>query len=107
MRFQATKENLVVQIGANETVALVQAAIRLIVPRYTKKVYFIADPASLHVPTQEGVVVISAGAEPSNFLQSFRLILSPGQLVVVSSNRPHFTQTQWRSFAEELEACTT
>jgi hypothetical protein len=107
MRFKATQNNLVVQVAADELAALIHSAILLLVPRHAQKVYFLAEPESLFAPSQEGVVVVKAGSEPSNFLQSFRLLLRPGELVVVSSQQRRFTQSEWRSFAEAMAAHAT
>jgi hypothetical protein len=107
MRFKATKNNLVVQLAANEVAALVRNAISLLVPRHATKVYFLADSESLFVPNQKGLVVVKADSEPSNFLQSFRLLLRADELVIVSPQQRRFTQSEWRSFAEALAAHAT
>src|SRR5258708_2606198 len=107
MRFKPTQDNLVVQLAADEVAALVRRAVSLLVPHHAKKVYFLAEPESLFAPNQEGLVVVKPGSEPSNFLQSFRLLLRAGELIIVSSQQRKFSQSQWRSFAEALAAHAT
>ena len=104
MRFTSSRDNLVVQCTAREVAPLVRAAVGLLIPRHTKKLYFLADPDNLFVPAHDGLVVLRPGHEPSNFLQSFRLLLRDGELVFVSSQQRHFTQSDWRTFGEALAA---
>ena len=106
MRFTPTNDNLVVQLAPDEVALLVRSAVALLVPRYTKKVYLLADPESLLAPAQDGLAVVKPGSEPSNFLQSFRLLLREGELVLVSSQQRRFTRSEWRSFAEALASAT-
>jgi hypothetical protein len=106
VRFTPTKDNLVVQLAPNEAASLVRKAVALLVPRYTKKVYFLAESQSLFAQAQDGLAVVKPGSEPSNFLHSFRLLLREGELVLVSSQQHRFTQSEWRGFAEALASAT-
>jgi hypothetical protein len=48
------------------------------------------------------LVIVDTVDLPSNLHQSFRIILLRGDLIVVSGQR-HFTRSQWRDLATELE----
>lgn len=102
MRFKATKDNLRVQLASNEVAACVRKAASFLVPRFTTTLYLLAVPATLFQGSEPGVSVLTTGKEPSNFLQSFRLLIRPGELVVVSSREHPFSREQWRDLADQL-----
>jgi hypothetical protein len=103
MRYRATSENLAIEVAVPELAEWVGCVVRLLVPRYTSKVYFLADSEQLFVGLrQTGLAVVRPGQEPSNFLQSFRLLFRGGELIVVSSPSRRFGREEWRAFAEEL-----
>jgi hypothetical protein len=105
MRFKATNENLTIQLSADEVAACVSKIVRMFVPHYTRKVYLFAKQQPFEF-ADSGLVVVVPEDLPSNFLQSFRLILRPGELVVVSGQL-RFTREQWRNFAAQLESLAT
>lgn len=103
MRYRATSDNLMIEVPAPELEVWVGRVIRLLVPRYTSKVYFLADSEPpFDGLRQTGLAVVRPGQEPSNFLQSFRLLFRGGELIVVSSPSRRFGREEWRAFAEEL-----
>ena len=102
MRFKATNENLTIQISADKIAECVRGVVRLLVPRHARKVYLFAEQAQPFEIDEAGLALVGPKDLPSNFLQSFRLILRPGELVVVSGPR-RFTSDQWRDFATRLE----
>ena len=106
MRFKPTRDNLVLHAASEELTFLVPLAVSLLVPRHTRKVYLLSELESFLPAAQEGLVVVKSGNEPSNFLESFRLLLRDGELVVVSSSQRQFTSAQWRNFAEALTVAT-
>jgi hypothetical protein len=99
MRYKPTKNNLAIQLTPAEIPECVQRTTAYLVPRFTRKVYLLAEPAELFSTFQPDITVLKAGQEPSNFLSSFRLLLRPGELVVVSSRENPFTKEQWRELA--------
>jgi hypothetical protein len=106
MRFKATNENLTIQLAAKEITECVSRAFRLLVPHYTRKVYLLVEHKGQFESAESGLVVVGPGDLPSNFWQSFRLILRQGELIVVSAPL-RFTREQWRDIATQLEAHAT
>ena len=104
MRFKATQSNLMIQIEHEEVAEFLRKAIAYLVPRFTKGVYVLAEPAELASAIPVGARVVLSGQEPSNFLSSFRIILRPGEAVVVSSTEHRLTRDQWREVAEHVGA---
>ena len=104
MRYTPTENNLVIQYVASELTPLINGVVSLLVPKYTQKVYILAEPMSLYSLSLKNVVVVTRGNEPSNFLRSFRLILREEEIVVVPSHSHHVSQSEWRAFAKELLA---
>jgi hypothetical protein len=103
MRYRATADNLVLEVPPFELEQWVRRVVALLVPRYTSKVYLMTDSDNRFNGIEHpGLAVVQPGQEPSNFLQSFRLILRAGELIVVSSRERRFGREEWRSFAEEL-----
>jgi hypothetical protein len=109
MRYRATSDNLVIEVPAPELEEWIGRVVRLLVPRYTSKVYFLADsePPFDGLRRQAGLAVVRPGQEPSNFLQSFRLLFRGGELIVVSSPSHRFGREEWRAFAEALAPSAT
>jgi hypothetical protein len=109
MRYRATGDNLVLEVPLSEMEDWVRRVVRLLVPRYTSKIYLMSEDAGIRVSgiEQPGLAVVQAGQEPSNFLQSFRLIARHGELIVVSSRGARLGREEWRSVAEELSANAT
>ena len=102
MRFKPTQNNLVVQLGPDEIARFVDKVVAFLVPRFTRKVYLHAEQAELLPKPQPGVVVVLKGHEPSNLLSCFRIIISPGEAVLVSSRECRFDKDQWREVAEHV-----
>jgi len=102
MRFKATNENLILRVSPDEMPQCIRRVVRFLVPRHTPKVYLLAEPEPPFSTNQFGLAVVGAQDLPSNFLQSFRIILRPGELVLVSGQR-RFTHDQWRDLAAHLE----
>ena len=102
MRFKATNENLTIQVSNDEIAECVRRVVRLLVPHHTRKVYLFAEQEQQLEMHETGLAFVGPKDLPSNFLQSFRLILRPCEVVVVSG-QSHFTRNQWRDFATHLE----
>jgi len=102
MRFKATNENLTIQVSADEIADCVRRVVRLLVPHHARKVYLFSDQEKPFEINETGLALVGPKDLPSNFLQSFRLIVRPGELVVVSG-QSRFTREQWRDFATHLE----
>ena len=49
-----------------------------------------------------GVRVIATGQEPPDFLNRFRLLIRPGELVVAPSREHAFSKDQWWELADHL-----
>ncbi len=105
MRFRITDHNLTIQLFADEVTACVSEIVRLLVRHYTRKVYLSTELQPFK-PTNSALIVVGPDDLPSNFLQSFRLILDSGELVVVSGQL-RFGREQWRRFAARLKTRTT
>jgi hypothetical protein len=103
MRFKATNENLTIHVSLDETAGCIRSVVRCLVPQHTRKVYLFTKSRPSFLVEDADVTLVGANDLPSNFLQSFRIILHPGELVVVSG-QTHFTRDQWRSLAESVEA---
>jgi hypothetical protein len=103
MRFNATTHNLTIQVSANEIAGYVRRAVRLLVPKHTRKVYLFTEPDQPFEMDEPGLAVVGPKDLPANFLQRFRLILRPGELIVVSG-QSRFTREQWRDLATKLKA---
>lgn len=102
MRYRATSENLIIEVPSSDLEAWVSRIVSLLVPRYTSKVYLLTEPDQPFRGTHPALAVVRPGQEPSNFLQSFRLLFRAGELIVVSSPSRRFGREEWRSFAEKL-----
>ncbi len=103
MRFKATHENLTIQVSPGELGECVRRVVRFLVPQHTRKVYLFAESKPSIPISDESIAVVGATDRPSNFLQSFRIILRPGGFIVVSG-QARFTRDQWRILGENLEA---
>ncbi len=105
-RFTPTDENLRIEVDESSVEPYAAAAVRILVRSGERKVYFLAEGGrsypSLMAAKDEGVTVVSAGQEPSNFLTSSRVLHRDGELVVVSSKV--MRKDQWRKLASEIEA---
>ncbi len=102
MRYKATDENLMIHVSPNETAECIRSVVRCLVPQHTRKVYLFSESRPSFPVEDTGVALVSANDLPSNFLQSFRIILHPDKLVVVSG-QTNFTRDQWRSLAASVE----
>ena len=103
MRYRATLDNLIIEAPTRSAADCVRRLVQLLVPRYTNKVYLLVDPeVSLGTLTEDGLAVVQPGSEPSNFLESFRLIQRGTELTVVSSRSHRFGADEWRALAKEL-----
>ena len=105
MRFKATNENLRIQVSPEEIAESVRRVVRLLVPHHARKVYLYSEQEQSFEIKETGLALVGPKDLPSNFLQSFRLILHPGELVVVSG-RKCFTRDQWHEIATKLEVQT-
>lgn len=104
MRFKASHDNLVVLLEHEELDACLRKIVAFLVPHFAKRVYVLAEPAELVQAAPGGAKVVLSGQEPSNFLASFRVILRPGEVVVVSGREHRFSKEQWREVAEHVAA---
>jgi hypothetical protein len=102
MRFKATNNNLQIQVSGGEIADCVRRVVRLLVPRHTRKVYLYAEQKPPFQIDEAGLALVGPNDLPSNFLLSFRLLLYPGELVVVAG-QCRFMREQWRDFAAGLE----
>lgn len=102
MRFKPARDNLQVQLAPDQVAGCVCKVASLLVPRFTQKLYLLAEPQELFQSSEPRVSVVALGHEPSNFLLSFRLLVRPGELVIVSSREHQFSKEQWRDLAEQL-----
>jgi hypothetical protein len=103
MRFKTTNENLLIHVSSEETPACIRKVVRCLVPKHTRKIYLFTESQPSFPLKNTGVTLVDANHLPSNFLRSFRIILRPGELIVVSG-RTNFTQAQWRNLAQSVEA---
>ncbi len=67
MRFKVTINNLKIQLAADEMVECVSRVVRLLVPKYTGKVYFLLDLERPIEFVEPGLVVVGPQRLPSNF----------------------------------------
>jgi hypothetical protein len=103
MRFKAADENLTIHVSPDELAECIRSVVRCLVSHHARKVYLFTESRPSFPVEDAGVALVGANDLPSNFLRSFRIILHPGELVVVSGQK-HFTRDQWRSLAESVEA---
>lgn len=103
MRFKATHENLTIHVPPEEMAECLREIVRHLVPRHTHKVYVFSEATPPFPVKENGVTLVSAIDQPSNFLQNFRIILRPGELVIVSG-QAGFTRDKWRDLAESVRA---
>jgi CBS-domain-containing membrane protein len=104
MRFKASRDNLVVLLEREELDECLRKIVASLVPRFAKRVYVSAEPAELVVAAPRGARVVLSGQVPSNFLASFRVIVRPGEVVVVAGRERRFSKEQWREVAEHVGA---
>ncbi len=103
MRFKATHENLTIHVSPDEMAGCLRTVVRHLVPHHTRKVYVFSEHAAPFSVDEPGVTLVGPSDLPSNFLQSFRIILRTDELVVVAGHAA-FTRDQWRDMAESVEA---
>jgi len=123
MRFKATNENLTIHLLDNEVEGCLRSLARALVPRFTQKLYVYAEHEQGFNLREYGLANVGPADLPSNFLQKFRIILRPGELVIVSG-QSRFTrvgggrlQMRWRSMepvtmletgaTDEMPRCAT
>ena len=108
MRYRATADNLILELPPSELEQWIDQIVGRLVPRYASKVYLLNDSGHQFSGARHpNLIVVRPGQEPSNFLESFRLILRAGELIVVGSRGKRFGREEWRSFAEELSPNAT
>ena len=103
MRFKATHENLTIHVSPDEMAGCLRTVVRHLVPHHTRKVYVFSEHAAPFSVDEPGVTLVGPRDLPSNFLQSFRIILRIDELVVVAGHAA-FTCDQWRDMAKSVEA---
>ena len=105
-RFNPTDHNLTIAVDDSAVESYVQAAARALSRSGERKVYFRGNAdrqyPSLKSSKARGVTVLTPGQEPSNFLESARILHYAGELVIVSSK--HLRKGEWREIASSIEA---
>ena len=107
MKFRPTHDNRVIVAGVDEASAIVERAADLLTPEYTENIYLLCEGSQRIGAEHPGLRRINPGQEPSNFLQSCRIIVRDGEIVIVSSKEQVLSKQQWRSIGDTLRASAT
>jgi hypothetical protein len=105
-RFTPSNDNLSIAIDDSAVEAYVVAGARALLKNGARKVYFLGSSGRRYPLLRQrgsaGVTVVMPGQEPSNFLESSRIIHREGEIILVSGKVTH--KAQWREVASEIEA---
>ena len=105
-RFTPSNQNLSITIDDSAVEAHVVAAAQALLKAGARKVYFLGLDGRQYPSLEEnacaGLTVLTPGQEPSNFLESSRIIHREGEIILVSGKVTH--KAQWREVASEIEA---
>ena len=105
-RFTPSNHNLRIAVDDSAVEAYVVAAARALLKGGARKVYFLGAPERQYPSLRQrgcaGLTVVVPGQEPSNFLESSRIIHGDGEVILVSANL--MQKAQWREVASGIEA---
>ena len=105
-RFASGKDNLRIEIDEASADEYAIAAAWALIRAGSPKVYFRGEPGrtypSIKAAAHAGIFMVEEGEEPSNFLDSTRILHAEGAIVVVSAKG--LRKDQWRAIASEIEA---
>ena len=104
-RFTPSNENLRIAVDDSAVEDYVVAAARVLLKDGARKVYFLGsrerEYPSLVQRGCAGLTVLMPGEEPSNFLESSRIIHRDGEIILVGASAKH--TAQWRELASGIE----
>ena len=108
-RFTPTNQNLSITIDDSAVEAHVVAAARAMLKAGARKVYFLGSGERQYPLLEKSacadLTVLTPGQEPSNFLESSRIIHREGEIILVNARVTH--KAQWRELASEIQAEVT
>jgi hypothetical protein len=113
MRYAKSKSRLVLAVSSGEVERLVACAARLVIPRYSRKMYFLGDGARVYSVLERlaerlnGFTIVREGAEPSNLTSIFRIVHHGEELIVVPGVNNRFPPAEWDRVILELESAAS